>query len=182
MPHTSRHLCWQEGRRLTWSDFQAPRCYGEYSKHASVVGANNAVSIVAAGFLDEQGAADYRVMCYFVRDSSWRNPNMTAARELAMSLAHEQLHFDIGELFARKIRWRVVQHRKAGEALFGPVVAQDIQCLLDELEALNALYDDEVNFRTPAVEAAAQRRWTLQVARELRALAPYRSTATTCPD
>jgi hypothetical protein len=188
---TNAHLCWQEGRRLAWSDFQAPQCYdndGSRCSYATFVAANTAANVLVAGFVDSQGLADYRVTCFFIRDSSWVNPKIVAvpvevpAAYRAYTLAHEQVHFDIYELIARKIRYYVAQHRAAGDDLFGPVAAQDIRCLLDELKTLNALYDDDVNFRSPAVEAAAQRRWTLLVARELRALARYKSIATTCPD
>ncbi|WP_231590749.1 hypothetical protein [Hymenobacter terrenus] len=134
--------------------------------------AATAARIPIVGFVDGQGRADYRVSCVFRRDSSWVNPSVTAAADRAGTLAHEQVHFDTAELVARKIRRCVAEHRAAGDDLFGSAVVAEIQCLLDEYAALGALYDDEVNFRTPAVEAAAQRRWTLRVARELRALAP----------
>lgn len=97
---------------------------------------------------------------------------MTVAADRVHALAHEQVHFDTAELVARKIRCYVAGRRAADDDLFGPVVATEIQCLLDEQVVLGELYDDDVNFRPPAVEAAAQRRWTQQVARELRALAP----------
>ncbi|WP_156176283.1 hypothetical protein [Hymenobacter terrenus] len=175
-------ICWQEGVRLQWSDFRAPRCYG--CTYSTFVAAATSANVLVVGFTTNDNKQDYRVTCRFLRDSSWVNPVAAQhdASYRASTLAHEQLHFDIYELIARKIRQYAAQHRAAGDDLFGPVAAQDIKCLLSELKALNALYDDDVNFRTPTVEAAAQRRWTLRVARELRALAPYRSTATTCPD
>lgn len=176
------HLCWQEGQRLMWGDFRSPRCYGEVCAYSSFVDAVTAADVPVIGFVDAQGLDDYRVSCVFVRDSSWANPRVVTPNDRAHALAHEQVHFDLAELTARKIRRCIAQHRAAGDDLFGPVVTTDIQCTLNELDALNALYDDDVNLRRPAVEAPAQRRWELRVARELRALARYRSTATTCPD
>ena len=178
-PHDN-HLCWQQGRRLTWSDFRAPECYSDGKTHASLVAATTAASIPVISFVNGQGQADYHVTCLFLRDSSWVNPRVTTAAARAHTLAHEQLHFDTAELIARKIRCCIGQHRAAGNDLFGPAVVADIQCLLDEYAALSDLYDEDVNFRSPAVEAAAQHRWTLQLARELHALARYQSTAATC--
>ena len=178
----AKRICWQEGRRLEWGDFKAVKCYGEAGKHPSTVGAATAVVVPVVGYVNAQGMSEYRVTCIFLRDSSWVNPRLTAPTDQRRTLAHEQLHFNIAELFARKIRYRVAQHRAAGDELFGPVVAQNIQCLLTEWDTLDDLYDEEVNFRPPAVEAAAQRRWELRLARELRALDRYKSTATTCPD
>lgn len=181
IPNGDNSLCWQQGRLLTWSDFRASECYGEGRSYASLVAATTAAGIPVIGFVDGAGRADYHVSCIFRRDSSWVNPRVTAAADRVHALAHEQVHFDTAELVARKIRCYVAGRRAADDDLFGPVVATEIQCLLDEQVVLGELYDDDVNFRPPAVEAAAQRRWAQQVARELRALAPYRSTAATCP-
>ena len=180
--HSDNHLCWQQGRLLAWSDFRAPECYGDCSHYSSLTAAATAVRIPIVNFVDGEGRANYRVSCVFRRDSSWVNPRVTAAADRVHTLAHEQLHFDTAELVARRIRRYVAERRAAGDNLFGPVVVAEIQCLLDDYAYLSELYDDDVNFHSLAVEAAAQRRWTLLVARELRALARYQSTAVTCSD
>ena len=175
-------LCWQESRLLTWKDFRAPECYGDCRHYPSLTAAASAARIPIVNFVDGEGRANYHVACVFRRDSSWVNPAVTDVEARAHTLAHEQLHFDTAELVARKIRRYVAERRAADDDLFGPIVVTEMQCLLDEYEALSALYDEDTNFRPPAVEAAAQRRWTLRVARELRELDRYKSTVTTCPE
>ena len=184
----ANRICWQENRRLTWKDFRAKGCYDAYGGrcgYATFVAASTAANVLVVGFVDSTELPDYRVTCYFLRDSSWVNPKLMATPPDVTvgyrdyTLAHEQLHFDIHELIARKIRYYVTLSRARGDDLFGPIAAREIVCLLGELKSLNTLYDEEVNFRPPAVEAAAQRRWTLRVARELDR---YKSTVTTCPE
>ncbi|WP_156176282.1 hypothetical protein [Hymenobacter terrenus] len=181
-PSTHSRLCWQEGIRLKWEDFQAPQHPSADGHDPAKLSALTAVVMPLTEITDSNGAPTYRLDCVFLRDLSWVNSQVKSAEDRASTLAHEQIHFDLAELIVRKVRRRIADGIRAGEDIFSSEVNADIQCLLTEYNPLNDLYDDDVNFRAPAVEAAAQRRWTLQVASELRALSPYRSTAATCLD
>ena len=178
----ANRLCWQEGRRLEWGDFQARQYPSADGHDPSTLSAVTAVVMPVVQTTDSRGTLTYRVDCVFVRDFSWVNSQVTTAEDRASTLAHEQVHFDLAELIVRKVRRRIAECTRSGEDVFGSAAEADIQCLLAEYNPLNDLYDEDVNFRPPAVEAAAQRRWTLRVARELRELDRYKSTVTTCPE
>ncbi|GAA4035284.1 hypothetical protein GCM10022409_19880 [Hymenobacter glaciei] len=104
----------------------------------------------------------------WVRDSSLSN-NQTL-------LAHEQLHFDIAELFARKIRYRIAQCMRSGCNAWAPELSKEIKCLLQEREELNAAFDQEA-WADPSLPPVYK--WQAVVQHELTLLAPYKSKAAT---
>jgi hypothetical protein len=179
---SAHRLCWQAGRPLVWSDFRAKTL----PKSAPFVAKKTAAVSAVAPFLTpvtEGGVPSYRVDCVFLRDSSWvNNKAIKTAVDRAEALAHEQVHFDIAELAARKLRCRIADGLRAGQAIYGPQVSQDITCLQAEEDELDEQFDQEViRAGGHKTEAPVRRRWQLRIAQELRALAAYASTATTCP-
>jgi hypothetical protein len=125
----------------------------------------------------------YRVDCVFLRDSSWvNNKVIKTAADRAETLAHEQVHFDIAELATRKLRCRIADGLREGQAIYGPQVSQDIIRLQAEEDELDEQFDQEViRAGGHKTEAPVRRRWQLRIAQELRALAAYASTAARCP-
>src|SRR5690348_5350311 len=84
-------IVWNEYRPLTWEDFQ-----GKRSEDAAG-DAGTVVQIKAKPYMVKD-QVKYDVAAVFVKNKSWSDAQ---TKEL---LAHEQLHFDIAELYARKIR------------------------------------------------------------------------------
>jgi hypothetical protein len=99
----SRALRWVHHPALSWSDFKgrAPRNTGEPSAETDT------------GFRVQleclQNALDIRVEAEFYTGTSW----VKQARKSAELLRHEQGHFDITELYARKMR-RTVRDANIG--------------------------------------------------------------------
>lgn len=179
---TAHCICWREGRLLEWEDFRATTFPRSAPMAAASVGAVSATRSTLTP-ITENGVPSYRVGCVFLRDSSWVNRGVirTAAGRAA-TLAHEQLHFDIGELIARKLRRRIAQGLQAGEELYGPLASRDISGLQTQEDLLNNQFDQEVvRVGGHRFEAPVRKRWQQRIARELSALAAYKSTATTCP-
>ena len=87
-------LTWEQHPALNWNDFKgrARRTAGEPS------------AVTDTGFRVQlecrEGALDIRVAAEFYRNSSWVKPG---AKSVEL-LRHEQGHFDITELYARKMR------------------------------------------------------------------------------
>jgi hypothetical protein len=175
-------ICWQEGLKLRWSDFQAPH---NLTADTSA-GAHTSAAIYIAGQEDAQGRPGYVVECFFVKKESWVRDSASSGNNAL--LAHEQLHFDIAELFARKIRHRIAQCVRNGCEAWGPEMDKEIKRLLQEQDAFDAAFDREANFETElgsfdeTIRASRPRlhKWQALVRRELTALAPYKSSATTC--
>jgi hypothetical protein len=179
---SAHRLCWQASRPLVWSDFRART----FPKSAPFDAKKMAAVSAVAPFLTpitERGVPSYRVDCVFLRDSSWvNNGAIKTAADRAEALAHEQVHFDIAELAARKLRCRIAAGLRAGQAIYGQQVSQDITRLQAEEDALDEQFDQEViRAGGHKTEAPVRRRWQLRIAQELRALAAYASTAATCP-
>lgn len=87
--------------------------------------------------------------------------------DLTFVLSHEQLHFDITELFARKFAALVRQ-----EAFPRKSVTDDLQKRIDKLTVEWAAYQDKYDSEVYA-DSALQTKWDDQVARELAALSDY---------
>jgi hypothetical protein len=87
-------IYWNDGRVLTWEDFQGdPR----YDYH-------NISALTSSGIVHyrgcENGQIIYQVRAYFETKESWYKQEA----HNNYILAHEQVHFDITELYARKLR------------------------------------------------------------------------------
>lgn len=179
---TAHRMCWQAGHRLVWADFRAKT----FPKSAPFTAARmGAISATGSSFaaVTQNGTHTYRVYAIFLRDSSWVNDQgIKTVEERTETLAHEQVHFDISELTARKLRQRIAQGLRAGEELYGPQASQAIRRLQAEENTLNDEFDREVKLAGGhRTEAPVRKRWQLRLAKELATLAVYQSTAADCP-
>lgn len=130
-------ILWKNEKRLSWSDFKA-----EPSNQGS------AAAITASGIsyqfstMEANGdfELDYTVNTYFYPNKSWYHPALCDE----VILSHEQLHFDITELFARKMR-EILSATK-----FTKNVKSEVRAIYrkinNELAEFQNRYDDETNF------------------------------------
>ena len=86
-------ILWFSSRKLKWEDFKATADTAQRNVEASTY---SEIKIVKSSF--EEGLPKYVIECNFIKSKSWTRSNDDYV------LAHEQLHFDISELFARKAR------------------------------------------------------------------------------
>lgn len=152
-------LSWNEFYKLQWDDFQ-----GEPDKH-SLGDAGTAVKIRAKPFL-VKNRIRYDVVASFNRKKSW------ARDKSASLLAHEQLHFDIAELYARKIRKKISELSDRGVNDISVYNAAIQQLLLESNEA-----DEQYDMETlHGALSKKQTAWTAKVKNELAALQRYKKT------
>ena len=180
---SAHKICWQEGRLLTLADFRAKNFPKSAPFNPNSMGALSATSSYFTPVITASNAHVYLVYAIFIPDSSWVNTKrVRTAAERAETLAHEQIHFDLSELTARKLRQRIAQGIEAGEDLDGPYVSQDIARIQQEEKSLNDEFDQEtVHTGGRGREAPVHKRWQQRIRRELAARAAYKSTAATCP-
>jgi hypothetical protein len=150
-------LEWNEFYELQWSDFQGPR--GE----SAIGDAGTAVKIKAVPFYVGK-KIDYDVLAYFDRQKSWSTDR---SNEL---LAHEQLHFDIAELYARKIRKKIRQLQSSGVNEL-EVFNRHIRELLEESNDEDIRYDAETLHGSIVKKQAL---WAKQVKEALDDLSDYK--------
>ncbi len=148
---------WTEQRPLVWDDFLAPPDAG--SKGAALT----AYEIQARTFCEADGPA-FRVTVRFLPDQSWIKPRQRNAQ----ILAHEQGHFDLAEVTARRLRAALASLDLGcadGNAAFTKLVA-DFQAR--DLE-LQRSYDRQTMFGTGS---GAQRLWEARIKSWLRTPPP----------
>ncbi len=89
-------IYWSEGYKLTWEDFEGKPKF-DYSNR-------NVSALTTSGLVHYRGCEDgniiYRIRPYFEKKDSW----VKDEARTEYHLAHEQLHFDVTELYARKLR------------------------------------------------------------------------------
>lgn len=157
-------MSWNESYKLSWLDFKdAP------NKNVS------AVAITASGitFGFSVSTTDDRVVSYttevhahFYSEKSWYKKEQ-ADRHV---LGHEQLHFDITELYARKFRQRIDQI-KVSHSVRGQLKTLH-NAINKELSQLQNRYDSETNYSR---NVDAQTKWKTYIADELEKLSKYKS-------
>jgi hypothetical protein len=111
----------------------------------------------------------------FDKSKSWVDNTGNPDKEAI--LAHEQVHFDIEELTARRIRQILTQCEKEGKPTDAPEVKDAINCLFEEGADLQNLYDQETLAGSDPLE---QIRWVELIADNLKRLVQYRSKPDDC--
>ena len=147
---------WRADMELDWSDFR-----GKPNKE-SIIAAVTASGISYTFNATERDGfyeVEYQVETFFYPDQSWYQPEMCDD----LVLSHENLHFDITELFARKMR-RLMDQTRFTENVRSEI--KDIyKKILDELDAFQDRYDAETNFSR---NRSAQLQWNDEIRKALQ--------------
>jgi len=129
---TSEYIEWNEGRPLQWSDFvYKPLEAGNKDYFALTTVFHS----VRGGM--KNGKPNFQVRVLYVKKESWT----TNVRSNDL-LDHEKLHFDLAELYGRKLRKQIEEMGKAGEKDISKYSAT-IKLLLDEFKRKSSIYDTE---------------------------------------
>ena len=137
---------WSLERRLTWNDFQGsvPANAPNAALTSSTIGFNYGYS--ETGFT-------YSITCSFDKKLSWgRIKN-------AYILGHEQGHFDIAELYARKFN-KALANYKVNHRTLKSDVNNLYMSLMQEHSRTQNQYDDETDFSRNPDE---QLRWLKKI-------------------
>jgi len=128
---------WSAERKLTWADFKGQPLKTEWAAATTASGISYEFS--TSGTLDNL-EVHFKVHTDFYPQKSWYRSEMCDS----LVLSHEQLHFDISELFARRMR------KKLAETTFTKNVKAEVREIYREtLKALTAFqnkYDHQTNF------------------------------------
>ncbi|MBT2556339.1 hypothetical protein J7E24_00930 [Hymenobacter sp. ISL-91] len=151
-----REIVWQPNRRLRVADFKGPVANRPFQAATS---SNIRYRYAGLGL----GKVRLTVETYFSCPDSYFKPSATDS----LVLAHEQVHFDITELYARRFVRQLGQQatntrelQQKHEILF--------RQLQSESQLLQDAYDSET-YEDPALVAA----WQQRIARELAELQAY---------
>jgi len=95
-------IIWDASHRLTWNDFQ-----GIPEKGADYVASTNSGISFSFSYTEKNGVIelDYSIKSNFYPKLSW----FKVGEVSEYILKHEQAHFDISEIFARKLRKKMTE-------------------------------------------------------------------------
>lgn len=146
---------WQEHTRLSWDDFKGEvNTTHDESAAATCCSIGFKTDIPASG-----GKPEIIVYNTFYADRSWVRPDA----RIQSILDHEQGHFDLCEVYTRKLKGRMKNFD-----IGMPGVKQELMNIYaqvsKEYEARQQCYEEETVHGT---NIAAQRRWQDMIAREL---------------
>lgn len=154
-------LAWSESRPLRWSDFKGtPK---RSSQEEAMTDSGMSIELKCDG-----KTSTAVIKSYFNPLKSW-----TKDKQSAYLLRHEQLHFDITELFVRRLRAQLVQFGDDCEKL-NAHLEDFYNRNYKEFVAYQDRYDRESNH---SINKEKQAYWEEKVAKELAELKPYASYA-----
>ena len=142
---------WNESRKLTWDDFKAA---------PQKMGSTAAMTTTHLGFSYNvaQGKITYKIDCQFEKNKSW------GLVKNDWILKHEQGHFDIAEIFARKLNKGVGEYQFNKNA-FQKDLDVIYKSVIDEKEKYQQQYDDETDYSR---NKPKQEEWFKKIETELK--------------
>lgn len=155
---------WSPAQRLTWADYLASP--SETSDAAAITS-----TALGIEYHIRNNALTYKISCRFSKTRSW------GRFKTAYILQHEQGHFDITEIFARKLAKEIKEYK------FNPKKYQDdlgkiYQKVMAEKEEYQNKYDLETDYSR---NKEKQAQWLQKIAAELEEMdgfaAYYTSTS-----
>ena len=130
-------IAWSSENKLTWKDFKGKAPSNDRAAATTASGISYQFS---TNSIDGDIELDYKVSTFFYPNKSWYQPHLCDY----LILSHEQLHFDISEIYARKMRKRLATDT------FTQNVKEEVKLIyeeiLEELEEFQDLYDDQTNY------------------------------------
>lgn len=163
MAQENEKVSWSQDYSLSWSDFKAsPKKHIPYKANS-----NSGISFSWNSTIRISGIElNYKVGSNFYPNRSW----VKKIEEIDYLLAHEQLHFDITELHARKLR-KALESYKPGEKM-----KKELNAIYSEIEKqrrqMQTQFDQETNH---SINKEAEFKWREFVEQELEKLKKYSS-------
>jgi hypothetical protein len=149
---------WSADKKLTWDDFkQRP--------DASSPNAALTSSIIKYDFgYNNVDGLKFHIHCQFDKERSW------GRTKTDYILSHEQGHFDIAEIFARKLNKAFKEYTPTSN------IKKDINKiysdLMHQLQSTQEQYDKETNF---SINKPQQEEWLKKIKDQLKELEAYMS-------
>ncbi len=149
-------LEWNAARKLTWSDYKA-------SPNPETDAAASTTTYLGIDYNISSASFSYKIQSVFSKTRSW------GLHKTAYILRHEQGHFDIAEIYARKL------HKEMSEYKFNRRTYQkDLQKIYDkvtgEKEEMQNDYDNETRH---SINREKQAEWLKKIAKLLEEYEDY---------
>ncbi len=153
----SSTIPWSAARKLTWADFKSSP-----DNNATNAALTSSKIVFNFGYGPDKGF-NYTISCEFDKNSSW------VRVKTDYILAHEQGHFDVAEIFARRLNKSLKAYSLNTRTVQKEVPAMYQQLMKEESEWQNQ-YDNETDYSRNHAQQAV---WLEKIQRELDKLADY---------
>ena len=131
VPNEDETIAWRSERKLNWEDF---RCMPQ--KQGDAVASTS--TSLGISYQVKNDVLIYDISCHFSKKKSW------GVLKTDYILAHEQAHFDITELHARKL-YEALYNYEFNSATFKKDIAAIYEGIVKEKEAMQEAYDRETD-------------------------------------
>lgn len=158
-----KRYAWSATHKLQWSYFEGfPQYNSNYAATANT-GLSHSIAINRQGFYDRENS---KVLAHFYPTFSWYRASDTSAT----ILRHEQAHFDITEIHARKLRKRIANFTFSNQS------QTEVKALYQEIEKERQLMQRVFDHDTKHSRDIKQEFiWESNIAKMLKDLAPYKA-------
>ena len=146
---------WKDHNKLSWEDFRGPvNAASDESAAATHCGIGFRVNNAGVS-----GKPEVVVYNSFYINKSWVRPDA----KIATILDHEQGHFDLCEIYTRRLRALLAEYRFDGKDA-KPALMNIFTAINDEYESRQQAYESETGHGT---NLAQQKKWQGIIGREL---------------
>ena len=147
---------WAPSQQLTWSDYKA-------SPNPNSDAAASTTTYLGIEFNIDQNNLTYKIQCSFSKTKSW------GRSKTDFILKHEQGHFDIAEIFARKLNKKMNEY-KFTKNTYKTDLKNIYQAITKEKEEFQDQYDNETDHSRKKDE---QLIWLKKIEKMLEELKDY---------
>jgi len=152
---------WSADRKLRWDDFKGtPETGSDRAALSSI--------LIHVDFSFSNNNFKWKITCRFSKKKSW------ARSKTDYILSHEQAHFDITEVHARKLHQRLSQYT-FNQKTYQKDLQQIYQGIVKEENEMQTAYDSETNH---SINKDKQAEWLIKVSRlldETKEFADYKN-------
>jgi hypothetical protein len=147
---------WSASRRLTWADYNAKPDLGSGAAASTTTYLGIEYNFNNSGF-------SYKITSNFSKDRSW------GLHKTEYILSHEQGHFDIAEIFARKLNKEMSAYR-FNRNTYQQDLKKIYESVVKEKEKMQNEYDEETNH---SIKKTKQVEWLAKIEQLLNEYKSY---------
>ncbi|MBC7862180.1 MAG: hypothetical protein IAF38_04345 [Bacteroidia bacterium] len=151
----SKKMRWSADRKLTWSDYLA---VPDMKSESSAV---TTTSVSCFPLSTKGDTVTYRIEALMYKGESWTMFSDTSTN----GLMHEQTHFDITELYARKLRKEAALIKATRGSELNIEFEKKFRANQDSLHAYQDKYDNETGF---SGRKLVQKQWSQKIEMQLK--------------
>jgi hypothetical protein len=149
-------ISWKEGERLTWKDYKARPESGSGAAASTATYLSISYNITSNGF-------GYKILSQFSKTKSW------GLYKTDYILSHEQGHFDIAEIFARKLNKEMSLYQ-FNKHTYQKDLQKIYNSILEEKEEMQNEYDRQTRH---SVDKDQQASWLQYIKNQLTEYKDY---------